>query len=311
MHEIQKAILSAIVSVAALTSTAVLAEPVTFDRDKAVATIKALSADEMTGRRTGTDGSAKAQAFLLSRIADLKVDMVGPTHEHQFKFTTEDDDGTKTAHVGTNLLFRIEGSDDTDKTIVISAHYDHLGARDDEIYNGVDDNASGVAGVLAVAEHFKANQPKNDVIFALFDAEEMGLQGARSFVRNIDRIDPNIAFNINFDMISRSDKNELYVAGAFHRPMLNTVIDAVAEKAPVKLLKGHDDPELGANDWTFSSDHGPFHRADVPFLYFGVEDHPHYHRPTDDFETVPVEFFLRSVETVVMAANKVDEQLAN
>ncbi len=305
----QKTIVAAVFGSATLMGSSVLAEPATFDRDAAVATIKTLSDDDMAGRGTGTAGSAKAQAYLLQLIAKLNVDMVGPTHEHKFKFTNEAQDGTKSDHVGTNLLFRIEGTGDTDKTIVVSAHYDHLGTRDGEIYNGVDDNASGVAGVMAVAEHFKANPPKNDVIFALFDAEEMGLQGARAFVRNIKRIDPNIAFNINFDMLSRSDKNELYVAGAFHRAGLVPVIDAIAEKAPVQLLKGHDDPALGANDWTFASDHGPFHRAGVPFLYFGVEDHPHYHRPSDDFETVPVDFFLRSIETVVIAADETDRSL--
>lgn len=310
MRIFEKTLVSTVVSAALVISTAVFAEPATFDRDTAIETIKTLSSDDMDGRRTGSEGSAKAQAFLLGRIADLNVDMVGPSHEHKFRFITENQDGTKSDHVGTNLLFRMEGAGDTNKTIVISAHYDHLGVQGGEIYNGADDNASGVAGVLAVAEHFKANPPKNDVIFALFDAEEMGLQGAVSFVRNLERIDPNIVFNINFDMLSRSDKNELYVAGAFHRPALGPVIDAIAARAPVKLLKGHDDPKLGPNDWTFASDHGPFHRAEVPFLYFGVEDHPHYHRPSDDFETVPVEFLMRSLQTVVMAADEIDKSLA-
>ena len=309
MKKIQETFFGMMVGAAILTSGAAFADPASFDHDAAVATIKKLSTDEMGGRQTGTDGNAKAQAYLLALIADLNVDMVGPTHEHQFKFTTENEDGTSIDRVGTNLLFRIEGAGNTDKTIVISAHYDHLGTRDGEIFNGVDDNASGVAAVMATAENFKANPPKNDVIFALFDAEEMGLQGARAFVRNIERIDPNIAFNINFDMLSRSDKNELYVAGAFHRPGLAPVIDAIAKKAPVKLLKGHDDPALGSNDWTFSSDHGPFHQAEIPFLYFGVEDHPHYHRPSDEFDSVPIDFFLRSLETVVMAAEEVDDQL--
>lgn len=309
MDNFRTTVLSAIISAAALISTAAFAAPPKFDRDMAVATIKTLSADDMGGRRTGTKGSTKAQAYLLGLIADLNVDMVGPTHEHKFKFTNEAQDGTKTDYVGTNLLFRIKGTGDTGKTIVISAHYDHMGAQGGQVFNGADDNASGVAGVLAVAEHFKANPPKNDMIFALFDAEEMGLQGARAFVRNIKRIDPNIAFNINFDMLSRSDKNELYVAGAFHRAALVPVIDAIAKKAPVTLLKGHDDPALGANDWTFASDHGPFHQAEIPFLYFGVEDHPHYHKPSDDFETVPVDFFLRSIETVVLAADEVDGSL--
>lgn len=285
------------------------AAAVDFDREVAIDTLRVLAADEMGGRATGTPGNARAKTYLLARIADLDVDMVGPAYEHMFQFERENEDGRTDPVVGTNLLFRINGTGDTGKTIVVSAHYDHVGTRNGQIYNGADDNASGVAGLFAVAESFKASPPENNVIFALFDAEEMGLQGAAAFVRNLGMIDRNIAFNINFDMLSRSEKNELYVAGAFHRPYLKPVLEKIAAKAPVSLLMGHDDPALGSGDWTFASDHGPFHRANIPFIYFGVEDHPHYHQPTDDFETVPVDFFLRSIKTVVIAAREIDQNL--
>ncbi len=286
-------------------------DSVTFDRDAALATVQTLAADEMNGRAAGTEGGALARAFLLREISKYGYSPVGPTYEHSFRFTPRRRNGEELPEViGTNLLFRMDGTGDTGKTIVISAHYDHVGVRDGQIYNGADDNASGVAGVLAIAENFKETPPQNDVIFALFDAEEMGLQGARAFVRNMEMIDKNVAFNINFDMLSRSDKNELYVAGVFHRPELKPIVEGVADKAPVSLKMGHDDPALGSGDWTFASDQGPFHRAGVPFLYFGVEDHPHYHQPSDDFDTIPTDFFLRSLETVVIAAIDIDRWLA-
>ncbi|MBO6505661.1 MAG: M28 family peptidase [Kordiimonadaceae bacterium] len=296
-------------TLAAVMSIAAVAEDASFDRNAALETVETLAADNMGGRAAGTDGNAMARAYLLERITDAGFEPVGPSFEHQFKFTPRLPTGAPEI-TGTNLLFRIAGAGNTGKTIVVSAHYDHVGTRGGQIFNGADDNASGVAGALAIAEALKNNPPENDFIFALFDAEEMGLQGARAFVRNRQMIDPNIAFNINFDMLSRSDKNELYVAGVFHRPELKPVVESVASKVPVTLLMGHDDPALGNNDWTFASDHGPFHSDGVPFLYFGVEDHPHYHRPSDVYDSIPVDFFLRSLETVVMAAREVDRHLA-
>jgi len=111
-------------------------------------------------------------------------------------------------------------------------------------------------------------------------------------------------------MLSKNDKNELYAAGAFHRPFLEPMLNAVAAEAPVSLKLGHDDPALGSDDWTQQSDHGPFHEAGIPFVYFGVEDHEDYHQPSDDFETVPQDFFLRAIETVVMATETFDAELA-
>jgi len=262
--------------------------------------LQALSADEMGGRQTGTDGNLKARAFLRDRFAarDMRVE------EHGFSF--ENRNGDKLT--GINLLARIKGQTEG-PVMVITAHYDHVGIRDGDIFNGADDNASGVAGAFAVADHFRANPPSHDVVIALLDAEEMGLQGARALVADGLPGGGEIAFNMNFDMLSKNDKNELYAAGAFHRPYLAPLLNTVAADAPVSLKLGHDDPALGSDDWTLQSDHGPFHQAGIPFIYFGVEDHKDYHQPTDTFDRVPRDFFARSIETVVMAAEAFDAGL--
>jgi Zn-dependent M28 family amino/carboxypeptidase len=194
--------------------------------------------------------------------------------------------------------------------MVVSAHYDHLGVRNGEIYNGADDNASGVAGLLAVAEAFKAKPPKHDVIFAVVDAEESGLRGAKAFAANPPVPLETIALDINFDMLSKNPKNELYASGASPFPFLKPILVKVASTAPVSLKLGHDTDAHGKeNNWTDQSDHYAFGEKGVPWVYFGVEDHPEYHRPTDDFATVPQDFFKRSVATVVQASLALEKDL--
>ncbi|MGI8545529.1 MAG: M28 family peptidase, partial [Aridibacter sp.] len=183
----------------------------------------------------------------------------------------------------------------------------HVGVQKGEIYNGADDNASGTSALFAIAKYFKKNKPNNSIIFAAFDAEEKGLQGARYFVDNLPVSQSDILLNINMDMISRSDKGELYAAGTFHYPDLKPYLEAIQKNAPVKLLFGHDDPKLGRDDWTSQSDHGAFHRKKIPFIYFGVEDHRDYHKPTDDFENIQPKFYVNAVETIVMAVKSIDE----
>ena len=107
----------------------------------------------------------------------------------------------------------------------------------------------------------------------------------------------------------RGDKGELYVAGTHHTPSLRAPLESVTATPPVSLRFGHDRPEDGANDWTMQSDHGPFHEAGIPFVYFGVEDHADYHRPTDDVERIEPAFFAGAVATVIRAVEVLDEGL--
>lgn len=274
--------------------------------DKAIDDIRILSADDMQGRAPGTPGSEKARAYILSRFAQIGLSPVGDRFEQAFSYAKRD--GTTVQ--GTNLVARIKGTEGGDKVMVVSAHYDHLGVRGGQIYNGADDNASGVAGLLAVAEAFKEKPPKHDVILAVVDAEESGLRGAKAFVASPPIPLANIALNVNFDMLSKNTKNELYAAGAAPFPYLKPILVKVAMTAPVSLKLGHDtDADGKQNNWTLQSDHYAFGEKGVPWVYFGVEDHPEYHKPTDDFATVPQDFFKRSVATVVQASLALERDL--
>ena len=273
--------------------------------DKAIDDIRILSADDMQGRAPGTPGSEKARAYILTRFAEIGLSPIGEAFAQPFDFTKRD--GTKVQ--GVNLVARIKGTQGG-KAMVVSAHYDHLGVRNGEIYNGADDNASGVAGLLAVAEAFKAKLPKHDVIFAVVDAEESGLRGAKAFVAAPPVPLETLALDVNFDMLSKNPKNELYASGTAPFPYLKPILVKVAMTAPVSLKLGHDtDADGKENNWTTQSDHDAFGEKGVPWVYFGVEDHPEYHKPTDDFATVPQDFFKRSVATVVQASLALERDL--
>jgi hypothetical protein len=115
-----------------------------------------------------------------------------------------------------------------------------------------------------------------------------------------------IMLNVNMDMIGRNDKGELYVAGTYHYPQLRPAVQRVIPVAEVTLIAGHDTPANPRDDWTSQSDQGAFHAQRIPFLYFGVEDHPDYHRPTDDFERIQPGFFTRAVRTVLAVVREID-----
>jgi hypothetical protein len=270
--------------------------------DKAVDDIRTLSADDMQGRRPGTPGGEKARAYVEGRMREIGL-AVTPQ-----PFTFKARDGAEAS--GVNLIARIDGAAPDGPVMVVTAHYDHLGVRDGQIYNGADDNASGVAGLLAVAEAFKAAPPKHTVYIVALDAEEMGLQGARAFVAAPPVPLERIVLNVNFDMLSKNAKGELYAAGGSPNAWVKARLDAIAPTVPVTLKQGHDTgPDDSFDNWTYQSDHGVFARAGVPWVYFGVEDHPEYHKPTDDFATVPLPFFREAVKTVVLATRAFDQTL--
>jgi hypothetical protein len=268
--------------------------------------VSVLAADSMEGRLTGTAGSERARRFLLRRFEEVGLRAFEGGFGETFAFTGRDG----TAFVGTNLVGYVRGTEFPDRYLVVTAHYDHLGIRNGEIYNGADDNASGTAALLALAERLRAEPPRHSVIIAALDAEELGLQGARAFVARPPVPLERIVANINMDMISRNDRDELYAAGTYHYPALRPFVERVAERAPVTLLMGHDRPDLPpGDDWTMSSDHGAFHQVGIPFIYFGVEDHPDYHRPTDVFENIQPGFYVRAVRTVFDFVAEIDRGL--
>ena len=269
--------------------------------------VRALSSDAMEGRKFGTPGGARARAYVARRFAEAGLK---PFFGATFEQPVSEVAGGKTTNGG-NVVGVVRGKSNPERFIVITAHYDHLGVKDGKIYNGADDNASGVAALLQMAAHFSRQQPDHSIIFAALDAEEGPGAGARALVKSLLDAKQNIVLDINLDMVSHSERGELYASGLYHYPFLKPYLERVAARAPVKLLLGHDRPEQGQDDWTKQSDHYAFHRAGVPFIYFGVEDHKNYHQPTDDFETITPEFFVHAAETILDVARTLDADLTN
>lgn len=280
--------------------------PAAIDSVRLLHDIGVLAHDSMEGRMVGTAGGARARAFLDRAFRERGLQpAAGNTYLHPFSFTRGD-----TSRTGVNVVGMVRGTTEPDRYIVVTAHYDHVGIRNGEIYNGADDNASGTAALLAIADYFTRNPPRHSIVFAALDAEEGGLRGARAFVENPPVPLESIALNINMDMVGRNDAGELYVAGTAHYPQLLPHVQRVAQNAEVTLIPGHDRPGARpSDDWTTASDHAAFHRAGIPFLYFGVEDHPDYHRPTDELAGIQPGFYARAVRTVLAAVRLLDAEL--
>lgn len=269
-----------------------------------MATVRALAADSMEGRKAGSAGGARARAYLVGRLGAMGLAPLMPGYLQRFPLPRDE------PNVGTNLLAVIPGTVFPGQYIVISAHYDHVGVIREQVYNGADDNASGVAGVLALAAALQRSPARHSVVIALLDAEESGLMGARAFVAAQPVRKDSIRLNVNLDMIGHSESGELWAAGAGRHPALRPLLERIVAGAPVTLRLGHDTPGVRTRqDWTFDSDHAPFHAAGIPFVYFGVEDHQDYHQPTDDAETMTPAFFGRAVETIHRVLRALDARL--
>ena len=275
-----------------------------FDAGRLLRDIETLSSDEMEGRSPALPTIQKARDYVGRRFKETGLAPLGASFEQTFEIRRR---GSTETIKGVNFVGTIAGKKFPDRYIVVTAHYDHVGTREGQIYNGADDNASGAAALFAIASYFKKAQPDHSLIFIALDAEEMGLQGARHFVANLPVPKESILLNVNMDMLSRNDKGELYAAGTFHYPQLRPALEKAQKSAKVKLLLGHDDPKLGSGDWTNQSDHAAFHAAKIPFIYFGVEDHADYHKPTDDFSGIQPQFYVNAVEAVIGAIRELDK----
>ncbi len=271
------------------------------DTGRLMPAVRILAADSMEGRRAGTPGSARARTWLLSRLRALGLEPPGGSYEQRFPLGN----GAE----GVNVLGVIRGTAEPERYVVLSAHYDHLGVRGGDVFNGADDNASGVAAVLFLAESLRQRPLAHSVLVALFDAEEAGLRGARAFLASPPVPAESIALNVNLDMVGHSDAGELYVAGTHHWPRFRPAIDSVAARAPIRVRLGHDRPGTGQDDWTGQSDHAAFHAALIPFLYFGEEDHRDYHRPSDDPGTLTPVFYAGAVGVIEAVLRAVDRSL--
>ena len=287
------------------------------DRARLMAVVTRLASEEFQGRSAGSPGGIKARQWIVEQFERIGLRPLGANGFLQpFAFVSRDRSAAgqpvQMSRDGANILGLEPGTTVGGTCIVVSAHYDHLGVRDGAIYYGADDNASGVAVLLEVARWFATHPPRHRLLFAAFDAEEQNLEGARAFVRSTLAPLKTIGIDVNLDMVSRNDRNEIYAAGTFQSPWLIPILADVQQRAAVKIMLGHDRPPReagGLEDWTQQSDHGAFHDAGLPFLYFGVEDHADYHKPTDTADKINPAFFGDTADMIVEAVAALDVQM--
>ena len=278
------------------------------DSTRAMEELRFLSSDSLEGRRTGEPGNAMARDFIVAAFRDAGLQAPEGGFVQPFEFTPRRD--TTRVIQGANVVGYAPGTEPAAGAMVLTAHFDHVGVRDGEVYNGADDNASGTVALMSIARYVVKSPLRHSVVFAALDGEEMGLQGARAFVAA--GWPGNIVVNVNMDMVARSD-SLLFASGTYHYPQLRPFLQSIERRGPVVLRFGHDQPEVegveGEDDWTNSSDQGAFHAVGIPFVYFGVEDHEDYHRPTDDFERIDPAFFINAIRTVLAGVLAFDEGL--
>lgn len=280
---------------------------VALDKEQIISDIQFLSSKECEGRRPGSKGHQLALDLVLSRMRASGLDSIGGSIIQNF--TGRSLNGYTE---GRNVVAFAKGKKYPDQYMVLTAHYDHVGKRGDTAwFAGADDNASGSAAAMAIAGYLGKNQPDYSIIVALLDREETGLEGAYALVEYLKKTlgESAVRFNLNLDMIGRNDKNELYVCGTRHYPELAEVVKTVQEKTTVKLPMGHDGGTgKPSDDWTNQSDHYAFHKAGIPFLYLGVEDHADYHKTTDTFDKFDQRWYLNNCEVALLFLKALDEK---
>lgn len=263
-------------------------------------TIKAdiifLADDSLEGRQTGTKGEVEAAKYIAGRFKELGLlpkgtrEYIQPftftpkTHPHEEVRFTENEDGTIT---GNNIIGYIDNK--AENTVVIGAHYDHLGYggqgslyRDTikAVHNGADDNASGVAVMLDLAGKLQNTNKNNNYLFMAFSGEEMGLLGSNYFMKNPTLNTKKISYMINLDMVGRLKKDSaLAVYGIGTSPIFKQVLNAHNKDFKLILKESGVGP----------SDHTSFYLADIPALHFFTGQHEDYHKPGDDWEKLNFE----------------------
>lgn len=277
--------------------------------------VTAISADSLNGRAIGSLGSAKVRDFLAARFDALGLETIAPGRIQKMPVTSSSP-RLKDVKFGANVVGLIKGSKFPDQYIVVTAHYDHLGVgravNGDSIYNGADDNGSGTAALAILARHFLKARPAHSIVFAAVDGEESGMWGSRYFVSAPTVPLDKILLNINLDMIGRNVKNELYAAGPGKYPLLTPLVEATVDCSPIRLTIGHDRAAAGpGNDWTGQSDQGAFHAKGIPFVYFGEEDHPDYHRPSDHADKLMPAFYVGATRTIADFIRRFDAAPVN
>ncbi len=261
--------------------------------------VKILAADDMEGRETGTPGEKKAADYIVKRFQEIGVGSLGTDgylqgYDKRIKANphAEEESPDDTVITGYNVIGYIDNK--SEYYVVVGAHYDHLGygeagslhTGEKAIHNGADDNASGIANMLYIAERLLDNNidEKHNYVFIAFSGEEKGLWGSNYFAKNATYDLSKTSFMINMDMVGRlNEERKIAINGVGTNPRFDALIDSTNtyEFAVVKSLSG-----VGP------SDHTSFYLQDLPVLQFFTGQHEDYHKPSDDLELLNYEGML-------------------
>jgi hypothetical protein len=263
-----------------------------------------LAADDLGGRAIGTTGEQKAAEYLAQEFEKLGLTPMGtdgffqeftvskPNNPHEEAVIGTDGAGV----TGRNVVAFLDKK--AEKTIVIGAHFDHLGMGgqgslhrgDSAIHNGADDNASGTAALLALAKIFKYETLKSNILFIAFSGEENGLWGSNYFVKNPTIDLKTVNYMINMDMVGRlNPEKSLAVHGVGTSPSFPPVLDPINADS-LKLVPS----ESGVGP----SDHTSFYLQDLPVLHFFTGQHADYHKPSDDADKINYEGLVQVVRYI-------------
>lgn len=273
-----------------------------------------LAADELEGRAIGTDGEVKAAEYLAKEFEKVGLAPKGtegffqpftvskPSNPHEEAIIGTDGAGI----TGRNVVGFLDKK--SDKTIVIGAHFDHLGMGgsgslhrgDSAIHNGADDNASGTAALLALAEILKHEELTSNVLFIAFSGEENGLWGSNYFAKNPTIELSSVNYMINMDMVGRlNEEKSLAVYGIGTSPSFPAVLDP-ANSDSLKIVT----TESGVGP----SDHTSFYLQDLPVLHFFTGQHEDYHKPTDDSDKINYEGLVKVVRYISRVVDQLDAE---
>jgi len=267
-----------------------------------------LASDKMKGRRAGTAGIEKAAQYIekeFKRIGLVTYDTLS-NYRQTFTFKNR---RTQEDITSSNIIGVLEGKSKKEEIVIISAHYDHLGIRSkegvlDSIYNGANDDASGVAGILALAEHFKKVGNERTLVFAAFTAEEMGLVGSRHFGKGIEA--SKFVAGINLEMIGKTPSfgpNTAWLTG-FERSDFGKIIQKNLVGTGYQL---YPDPYKKFNLF-FRSDNASLARLGVPSHTFStspIDTDKDYHQVSDEAETLDIAVITQTIQAVAVGTKSI------
>jgi hypothetical protein len=296
--------------------------------------LNVLASDSLEGRETGKKGQKMAADYIMNHFKDIGIPPYKKnTYYQKFKVKSkghickcEDCDvgfvkklfGKKKRIKGENVLGYIEGADLKEELIIITAHYDHLGKHDSLVFNGADDDGSGTAATLEIAEAFmlakKAGKgPRRSVLIMPVSGEEKGLLGSKYYTENPIYPLKNTIANLNIDMIGRLDDwhdtaNYVYLIGA---DRLSQELHDISEQVNKKYIRLNLDYKFNEEDdpnrYYCRSDHYNFAKNNIPVIFYFNGVHEDYHKTTDTVEKID----FKKTETITRLVFLTAWELAN